>query len=305
MSVKLNNQTLIILSLVLAGLIAWIFLSEDRKSESTFQDVFAEIDTSAVKEIRIYPLVAQRKEIRIFKTGKRWHVKNETQEALVDDQTVKSLFSIFAKIKSRSLAAASENQWEQFQVGDSTANRIIFITPEKSFDIMIGKFTFDNETHGATSYIRMKNQKEVYAVEGFLAFSVNQPFNSWRDKFLFKSDGSDLNKITFLYPADSGFVLLKDSARWLINGQTVNNEKAFINEISFLAGEHFAKAKITAPPVYSVSFDNNNHDLTTIHFYEADSINKFFVTSTINPQTVFSDPDLALFKRLLKSRNYF
>jgi hypothetical protein len=303
---KLSNRTLLILMALLGAIVLWTFFSENPKSESNFRETFATLDTASVTEIYIYPKAAPGEEIKIFKSGNNWQVTNGKETSPVETQTVSSLFTSFARLKTKSLAATSAAQWEQFLVGDTSANRIRFVTPSGTTDIMVGKFAFDNETRSASTYVRMHHEKEVYVVDGFLAFTINQPFDSWRNRSLIRKGEKSWSKITFSYPADSGFVMVRDSAAWLLGSDTAYTAESFVNETAFLNGTHFAgNSQLPATPLYRITFEGTETTPLTIDFYAAGMEDKFFVKSSINPETIFSDKDGALSSRLLKNKMYF
>ncbi|MBL7928128.1 MAG: DUF4340 domain-containing protein [Bacteroidia bacterium] len=303
---KLSNRTLIILMALLGAIVGWTYFSETKKNESNFREEFVKVDTAAVTEIYIYPKAAPGEEIKFFRSGKNWRVTNGKEESPVDVQTVSSLFSSFANLKTKSLAATSNEQWENFMVGDTSANRIKFITPSATTDIMVGKFAFNNESRSASTYVRMNHEKEVYLVDGFLSFTINQPFDAWRNRALIRKGEQQWTKITFSYPGDSSFAILRDSTTWLIRGDTAFNGENFVNEIAFLNGTHIAgKTSLPAAPLYRISVDGMNMTPVTIDFFPASNDKKYYVKSSFNPETVFSDNDGVLAAKLLRPMSYF
>ncbi len=303
---KLSNRTLIILMALLGAVVAWTYFSETNTGESNYREVFVKVDSSSVSEIYIYPKAAPGEEIKFFKSGESWRVTNGKEESSVEAQTINSLFGSFANLKTKSLAATSNEQWENFLVGDTSANRIKFVSPSGNADIMVGKFAYNNETRSASTYVRLRNEKEVYLVDGFLSFTVNQPFDSWRNRSLIRKGDQQWSKITFSYPGDSSFAILRDSTTWLLRGDTAFSGESFVNEIAFLNGTHFAaKPSLPVTPIYRISIDGLNMNPVTVDFYPAGEEEKYFVKSSVNPETVFSDKDGALSAKLLRPLNYF
>lgn len=303
---KLNTRTLLILMTILGAVVAWTYFSETKQSESNFREQFVTIDTAAVKEVFIYPKASPGEEIRFFKSGDAWRVTNGKEESSVESQTIQSLFGSFASLKTKSLAATSNTQWETFLVGDTSANRIRFVTHSGTVDMMVGKFAFNNEMRSASTYVRMHDEKEVYLVDGFLSFSINQPFDSWKNRSLIRKGDQQWTKITFSYPGDSSFAILRDSTTWLLRGDTAFTGEAFVNEIAYLNGTHFAgKPSLPATPLYRISIDGMNMTPVTVDFFQAGEAEKYYVKSSINPETVFTDKDSALSSKLLRPMSYF
>src|SRR5665647_1705682 len=97
-------------------------------------------------------------------------------------------------IKPQSLAAMNKSKWKDFELTDSLATHIKFLSKKGKAlaDLMIGKFTYkqvDNPNTGysanniqGTSFVRLYNEEEVYGVEGFISFLLSGKFEDWRDK---------------------------------------------------------------------------------------------------------------------------
>lgn len=303
---KISNRTLIILMVILGAAVVWTYFNETKQGESNYREQLVEIDTADVSQIFIYPKSAPGEEIKIFRTAGGWRVSNGKEEAPVDPQTVNTLFSSFANLKARSLAATSKDQWENFMVGDTSANRIKFVTHSKTADIMVGKISFNNETRSPFTYVRLKNETEVYLTDGFLSFTINQPFNSWRNHAVLRKGEQQWNRITFSYPADTGFAITRDSTTWFLGTDTAFAAERFINEISYLNGDNFAsKPVLPNTPLFRISIDGLNMTSLTIDFFQANEEDKYYVKSSLNPETVFSDKEGVLAAKLLKPSVYF
>ncbi len=118
-------------------------------------------------------------------------------------------------------------------------------------ELMIGKFTYKqvsnpyagyggNNIEG-TTYVRLSGEEEIYAVEGFLAFSFSGGFNDWRDKSFLKCKKEDITKVTFTMPADSSFILAMKDSLWFAGSQPVDSAKTanFLNSLSLIDGQDF------------------------------------------------------------------
>lgn len=306
---KLNTKTLLILMALLGGVVAYTYWSDSEKGESTFRADFCSIDTNAVTQILIYPKADNYKEVKFTKAGTNWELSNDKIKTVVDSQTVRGLLTGFALLKAQSLAATSSDQWNEYLVGDTSGTRIKFVTPSKTFDIMVGKFGYNNQTRSGTTYVRMYDEKEVYSVDGFLSFMVNQPFNSWRNRIITKGGQESWKQITFTYPADSGFVMTRDSAGWLIDGLRADSAQAtsFIQAIAQLNSSEFAddyKPGANAP-VYTVTIEGDNFVSISIKAFPADALMRFAVNSSLNPEAYFDDAKSDIISRLFVSKSKF
>jgi hypothetical protein len=291
---KLNTKTLIILLVVFGGLVLFNKLYHAKKSESTFREMFVTIDTSIVTEIRIYPQAEQGKEIKITKNGSRWDLSRDKFTTVADSNAVRSLLATFAELKSVSLGGTDKSSWKDLQVTDSAGTKINFTTSDnQKFNIVIGKFGYNNQTRNGITYVRHADEEATYAVQGFLSFSVNQGFNSWRNKVLVHGDKNNWTNLTFTYPADSSFALNKSGSSWTVNGQPADSSKTeqYLSQLMNLQSSGFVdNYSPSSTPAFTLSISGNNQSAPiTVQAYPADSTQKFIYHSSINPDAYFSE----------------
>ena len=307
---KLNTTKLIIILAVLGGLVLFNKLYHEKKSESTFRDVFVKIDTSIVTEIKIYPQAEKGKEIKITKNGSHWELQNEKIKTAADSNAVRGLLASFAEMKSLSLGGTDKSSWKDLQVTDSAGTRIIFTTADnKTYNMIIGKFGYNNETRQGNTYIRHADEEAVYSVEGFLSFSVNQGFNSWRNKVLVHGDKNNWTQLTFTYPADSSFILSKQGSAWTANGEPADSAKAeqYLSGLANMQSAGFAdNYSPSSTPVFTLSISVNNQPAPiTVQAYPADSTQKLIFHSSLNTDAYFSEGQSNVMSRLFVGRTNF
>jgi hypothetical protein len=307
---KFNTTTLIIILVVLATIWAVnkFFLSE--KSESTFNDEFVKIDTGLVIQVLIYPKAEKEKEIKLTKQGRSWELTNGKIKMMADSNQVRNLINSFANLKSIALAGADKSSWKDLQVEDTSGSRIKFITSDnKTYDMVVGKFGYNPATRSGSTYIRHSNEEVVYSIDGFLTFTVNQPFNSWRNKTLISGNKDSWSTLTFTYPGDSSFVLAKQNNQWMVNGAPADSAKAaqYLNGIASLQSSSFVEQYApSSTPAYTVSIQGNNQPApVTVVAYPADSTQKFILHSSLNNDGWFSDvPGNTVQRLFVSSRNF-
>jgi hypothetical protein len=70
--------------------------------------------------------------------------------------------------------------------------------------------------------LRKADEDDVYAVEGFLSASFNKDIPNWRDKQVWEFNQQDIQRVDFLYPADSSYSIQRAGAdQWTSNGDTL------------------------------------------------------------------------------------
>src|ERR1043165_2479588 len=152
---KFSTTTLIIIIVLLGALVAFDKLYLEKKSESTFSDQFVKIDSAAVKQISIYPKAEKGKEIKIIKGAKGWELQNDKVKTVPDSMSVVGLIKSFADIKSNALVATDKSGWEEYKVEDTSGTRIKFTMADgKTYDMIVGKFGYNQATRSGTTYIR-------------------------------------------------------------------------------------------------------------------------------------------------------
>lgn len=315
MSKKLNNRTLLIIFIVLAGVL--VLTEIFHKTEKNLKTELVAFNTNEVNEIQIYAKGKANKPIKISRVSNtEWNVSNGKEIYKAGADIVKSYFDELRKIKSQRLAANSKDKWDDFQVTDSTASRIkLFNAKNKPLlDILIGKFSYKqaanpygrNNVRGI-SYVRLANEKEVYAVDGFLPMSLNRSFDDWRIKTLCKFNAKDIKSIDFSYP-DSSFKLnLKDSL-WFVGDLSANIKKVndYLSGLQNKNGHKFNNNfKPTSNPIYQVKIEGDNLSNIEIKCYATPEKGKFIIHSNQNTEAYFESNETGLMKQIFKSLKDF
>jgi hypothetical protein len=231
-----------------------VFVWGGDKNERTFRDQLVTIDTASVTEIVIYPKAKQNGEVKIFKGEEGWKVKlKENLTASVPDEKITGLFTQLLSIKPQRLAARGKDKFESFQV-DSAGTRVkVFEEDDETLDIILGRFNFQQQPQQPgvpnfgrqqpkmSTYVRLGGDNDIYEVDGFLETYFNQEPNSFRNGFVIKSDFNKWNQLTFSYPADTSFQLIKMSDDWFANDNKADSVKTanFLRQLANLRSNSF------------------------------------------------------------------
>ncbi len=220
-----SRNLLYVFAALLIAAVIFIYYDSTHE-ERTFVKDIVNIDTTKVTAISLFPKVTNHKELKLYKEGNYWFVRIENNKsAQADYSKIKNMLDLLSGIKANGVVAQEENKWSEFKV-DSSGTRVqIYEGNSITSDIIIGKFAFQ-QPRTALSYVRIKGEKEVYEVNGFLEFTFNQKPNDYRNGILIKDDFSNWKRLTFSYPADSSFQLVKDtSGYWAINNVRTDSAK--------------------------------------------------------------------------------
>lgn len=320
MSNRFNNKRLLYLLTGLTVILAITVIIKIPKEQATLKSKIVSLDTSMVNRIILYPKISNGKAVEFSKSKGKWVVKQDNIISATQEGAVQNLFNEVLNLKPQSLASKDKSKWKEFDLTDSSATRIKFLDrKDKNLaDLMIGKFTYkkaDNPYVGysgnniqMTSFVRVYNENEVYAVDGMVSFSFNIKFDDWRDKTFIKANRNDITNIRFIYPADSSFNLLKIGDKWQIANQIADSINAanYTASLGLLNGETFSdNFKPDLSPMYQLSIEGNNLLNISVRCYKGDGMDEYILNSSLNPDVYFTSKRTSIFDKLFKPESYF
>ena len=311
---KVNTKTLFIVFAVLIGLVVLTVFKDSSDNDRTFKDELYQVDSSQVKTIFLYPSSDNHNEIKLVNTsGKEWEVQSKTTKADVDTSALKELIHAIIHLKPTRLAASEKSRWKDFNVDDSLGTRIKALDASQKtlIDVVIGKFSYNQQSRSGITYLRLYDDEKVYAADGFLPLTCNQKIDHWRNKNVIASNKADWTSLAFSYPGDTGFVMKKEKNKWMLNGENCDLAKTeqYMNTISHLSGNKFIDNYDTneKKELYGLKIEGNNQfKPVTVKVYAAtDTTDKYIINSSINPRSYFSGLNGNLFQTLLPGKNSF
>lgn len=189
---KSSNILLIVILLLLAGIVAYMFMGDSSKNKRTFRSSLVEIDTSKVTIIKLLN-PKEGKKMSLEKTDGQWWVKNDTFKELADPSKIAGLLTGILSIKPKSLTSKNKSTWTEYQVDAEQATQLVIEEHgTTSLDLMIGKFDLKQPPVPAAapqggqqmppqqarpmpfSYVRLAEETEVYTVDGMLGMALNR-----------------------------------------------------------------------------------------------------------------------------------
>jgi hypothetical protein len=317
MSKRFNNRTLLIVFVVLLGifLVSKFFFS-DRK-ERNFRTDLVTLDTAQVTNIQIYP--KDEEKITLQKESGQWTVQQGSISSQADQSAVMNLLTTLEDLKPQRLAATSKEQWSALDITDSAATRVVVAANGKEVaDVYIGKFSINasaqqpmnpmqqqRQMPSATSFVRVGNEEEVYAIDGYQTMSINRGFSSWRDRTFIKLDQDNISQLAFTYAGDSSFTAAKTAdAKWVIDGVQADSSEMvnYLRTISNLTNSNFADnfAAEGQNPLCKLAINGEDMEQVTIDCYRSD--NGFVLTSTQRDRVYFSSDSSGVFSRVFVSK---
>jgi len=305
---KLNLTTLAIVFGILLIIVVISQLISNHRGESNFRKQLFEVDSVKISSISIKTKLA-KEETLILKDGKNWTVSGNKKTYKVDLGMVRAMVLELYNMKAERLAATDKSEWAIFQVTDTMATHVKVKQGSKVVaDFLVGKFSYNQNPQKFNTYIRITGEDEVYAVDGFLAMTFSKRLDDLRNKTLINVNPAQITRLSFSYPADSSFQLVKDKKQWKLNGQDVDSTKVagFINNISNINGNEFVNDEVKAGiHIYTLKIEGNNFSPVEVNAFTADTVNKFIITSNLNTEGRFSGISSDLVNRVFAGKSRF
>lgn len=317
---KFSIKTLSIVFSVLLFLVIFTEIIENSKGTNTLRDKLFSIDKNEISALKIYPRMLKGKEVVLKKAGENWQVNYQGKNYNADTVQIKSLINQLVELKPLRYAGKTDELQKRYELSDSLCSKLVLLDKNDNnlAALRIGRFAFlqnrrlqqqnpyMQQPQGTMiTYVRLENEKDIFAVEGFLSMSVNQEADNFRNRKLLLLDKEKIKEIHFEYPADSSFVLQQKDKLWQINGSRADSASVatYLYEISNVTGSNFSK-KDLANATYRlkiITLDNKNYVLSA-SFVDS---TKVLLTSSQNKGTVFEENLEQNFKNLFKPKSNF
>ncbi len=312
---KLNIKTL---SWVFTGLLILavaIKVLDKQRGVNTLKSELFKIDENTITSVIVQPKMLNGKSIELKKENNDWKVISEGKSYNGDATTIERLVEQLNGLKPIRLASQSKDSWDKFELTDSLATKVQFMGAEGELSsIYIGKFSYSQPKTNPmmqqnpymrpqgtmTSYVRYNDEKEVYAVEGFLGSSANRNADAFRNKTILKTNKTDINKIEFSYPSDSSFTIVKNESAWMSNGILLDSTSVanYLSGITSLKGRGFTDNNKTATHTAKISISNGD----IVEVSAAIENGQATITTSQNKGTVFKEGLSSNFNKLFISK---
>lgn len=279
-----NRILLIVLLVLLSAFVATkVFRSPARQSNLN-TGVFG-VDTAKVNMIRVSRPGA--KELTLKKNDSSWTIQEENKSSGVEAYELNTLLGTLSNIKPERMISRKKEKWDNYQVGDSSAIRMTAYAANMD---EVASWYIGRQSGGMT-YLRPADENEVYVVEGNLRTPFGKDFNDWRDKSFLRIDKAAIDKISFRYPADSGFVVVKSGDGWSLNNQKADSSKieSYLYKLQSKDLTHFADNFTPASnPDIIVEFESNSITHAVIKGWKQQD-NEWILNSGLRKDVYFLD----------------
>lgn len=309
---KFKSGALIIILAVL--MIIYLLVRYSGSDDRTFRDKILSFDAKTITEILINDPKNPQGPVNLKKTGDNWTVSIGGRDYTADTNSVNSILGNLSELRTKRYAGKGKDVWAKYELTDSAAIQVTLKESEKTVaEILVGKFAY-NQPKGQqqqmqsrqqkadmTTYVRLADEKEVYATEGYLKMSVSGNVDAYRYRSLVNVKPADITRITVNEPGNRSVIENQDG-KWLINGMMADSTEMakYSSTISRLSGTKFADLQsLTSVPSHSVMIEGNNFNPVEIQAYPAADTNiGYIITSSANPGSNFNGKEGGLFKKI-------
>lgn len=316
---KIKNSTLLILFIVLLVAVAAVFLYDRHKGDRTFKSQLFAIDSARVSSISIYPKGSSDAMI-LSGSGNNWTIHFKDQSFPADTQSIRQILSAVIHAIPERVATTDLSGWKEFEITDSAATRVVIREgDETTADFRLGKLSFSQMNQGrgygrgqniiVKSHIRIAGDDKVYVVDGFLSMMFGDQPSRYRNKLVCKFDPNSVNRLTFVYPGDSSFVLTRSGNQWMVDGKPADSAKAvrYFSSASQSQNMEFADNIDQIPPVFpfQLTIEGNGTSPILIQGAVDSATKRYFIKTSLNPDALFASSNPTLFQQFFKGHSNF
>ncbi|MEM1138136.1 MAG: DUF4340 domain-containing protein [Bacteroidota bacterium] len=288
-----NTQLFIVLIALIAVYSVREFFGKPNRSKA-FKANIVEIDTTAVTQVQI---VKPGTSFKLKKANVTWEVyENEKQLAKAEASKVNNALTELLSLKPSRVASRKEEKWTDFQVDSSGTQVQVFEGENKTLDLIIGRFGVKNmQARQFQTYVRLADEPEVYACEDFFGASFPSNANDYRNNKLSNIERDSIISLSYTYPADTSFSLVKNGNNWLIKDELADSASVanLVRDIASASSRNFNDSfnKTGKKPQYKliVNIAGKNEPVGIEAYQES---NNWYLVSTSNPESIFSDSTL-------------
>lgn len=306
---KKNNRILILIFAILLVAVGANELIKATKGDRTFRKDIIEYQANDITKISIFPKYSGNRNVDVYLEDSLWKLKFDGKQFAADQEMIKGIVDELANMSPERLVANNRDLWKDYDITDTAGVKVVIYAGTKDkTEITLGRFSYNQATRKPTTCVRVNNEKEVYAVEGYLSMTFNREINSLRDKNIFRGNQNDLTRITFTYPADSSFNLERQDNRWLLDGVPVDSTRmaGYLAAVTDIVSDGFRDDFIPASvpsETYRITIQGNNIKPVEIKAYR-DAVGTV-INSSENSTSYFSGEEAGIFNRVFQGKNYF
>jgi len=223
---------------------------------------------------------------------------------------------------TKRFAGKGKDAWTKYELSDSAATKVTIKSSDETIaEVLVGKFSYNvpkdeqqqqqmqyrQQRGEMTSYVRLADEKEVYAVDGYLKMTFSGKIDSYRYRSLVSVNASDITRITINEPG-SKKVFENADGKWNINGAPSDSASVvkYRSALARLTGSKFTDMNSGQSfASHSLLIEGNNFSPVELNAYPvADTNIAYIITSSANPGSYFNGKEGGLFRKIWESTSF-
>lgn len=314
---KFKSWMLMIILAVL--MIIYLIVRYADSSDRTFREKVLSFDAATISEIQINDPKSKEGPLDLKFTGDKWMVSNGGKDYPADSNVVKNILKQLSDLPTKRYAGKGRDTWKKYELTDSSATLVTLKDSKQTLAALyIGKFAYNQpkdqqiqmpsrqqQRGDMTTYVRLADEKDVYAVDGFLKMGLSSNIDSYRIRSLAGVNPADITRIVTEEPGNRK-ILEKVDGNWMFNGVPADSTAAlrYRSSLGRLNGGKFVDQEVPlSNPSYTLKIEGNNFAPIEINAYPvADTNVAYVITSSANPESYFNGKDGGLFKRIWENK---
>lgn len=316
---KLTIKNLGILFVFLLIIVVLVIFIDQKRGKRTFRTELFGADTSKVTEIIIRTKSDPENPLKLVRSNSGWVLKSNRKEFEADQGIVNEILRTLKDMRASRIAATDKSKWGDYELTDSLATKVTVKKGKKTVStIYVGKFSYQMPKNTnpysyygrqakISTYVRTGKEDKVYAVDGFLTMLFNRNINDFRNKVIIRSNRNDWKSLTFSYPADSSFKMIKDKGKWTVDGIIIDSAVAdeYLSSVTWFSSEDFVDElkPLSSEPVFTLKIEGDNIVKPIIvKAFASDTTHQYLISSSMNEGTYFSGKKSGLTDRIFISK---
>lgn len=243
-------------------------------SSGTTGEKLALYDSASVDRIEIFSSYGNVK--LSFEAGK-WMLTSPVRYP-ADDAAVTAAISKGKNIELKSLISGNRQKQQIFQVDSAGTLVKIFELGTEETAFRVGK----GDPSYTGTYVRREESNDVYLADGMLTSVFARPAKDWRNKTIFKAEGSAIGTVVFRY-GDTTFTLARADSLWRVDGDSAveTTTRSFLGALSDFQTDEFVDSTLAQLPDLTCEIEAAG---TKIRLYFDKVGNKYYVLTSQSPQ---------------------
>lgn len=275
--------------LVLTGLIYLLLRFYRSTADLIHHTGLIELDTASVTSLSILPPNDPEGEFFLKREGRSWIASQGNRSVRAVHEAVEALLSRLVRIESHQVISVEKEDWDKYGVGPRQGLRVrVFQNGSLLEDFLVGY------QDAAFTYVRIWEDREVFAVRGMLQTGIWNGFAPFRSKVLLELDPQKVREVMW-EPQDRDTVVVLEQTKG-----------AYLDGLRRVSGESFAD---DFDPVSMVGllrgrliFAGTEWESPVEVSYYVDTLspNPFIFHSTQNPDNYFASDSGGIFAHLIR-----